>query len=196
LALTAAVLAFTLVTFKSVSVAGSFGERAGWLAGEWRSADRMRGAWRQAYVRLTASPPLQYYEGRGGGVSVRLAAYAHECLPQSERLLVLWFAPEIYYYSGRLAAQRHLVVVPGWAHVAHEQRMTLEKVERYAPPLVFAGRLDGVTQATYPGVVDYVRRGYEAAGSLTEQDEQYIIFAKRDRPVVRTYGEQQWPCYL
>ena len=72
-------------------------------------------------------------------MSVRLAEYANACLLPSERLLVLWFAPEIYYYAGRLAAQRHLVFVPGWAGLEHEQRMTLAMAERFSPPLAFAG---------------------------------------------------------
>ena len=41
----------------------------------------------------------------------------------------------------------------------------------------------------------YVRREYDAAGSISDGDEEYTVFARRDRPVVRTYGEEMWPCY-
>ena len=185
-----------LVTFKSVAVAGEFGYRTSWLAGEWRSLAHVRGAWREAAAHLQASPPLEFHRGRDTGNSLQLAAYARACQPPSDRLLVLWFAPEIYYYSGRLAAPRHLVFVPGWGSLPHEQRMTLDKVTRYSPPLVFAGSsLDGVAQATYPSLVEYVRQEYDVAGSIHDHDEEYLVFARRDRPVIRLYGEQEWPCY-
>jgi hypothetical protein len=192
----AAAAVFILLTTKSVAVAGQFGERVSWLAGDWRSLERTRGAWNEVYHRLTDSPPLPSSAAGSGGVSLRLAAYARQCLAPSDRLVVLWFAPEIYYYSGRLAAQRHLVIVPGWAALPHEQRMTLEKVRRFAPPLVFAAGLDGVTEATYPDLVGYVRREYEAAGSLSDQEDDYVILARRDRQQARAYGEEGWPCYV
>jgi hypothetical protein len=194
--LVAVTVGFVLVTIKSVAVAGEFGARTSWLAGDWRSAERMSGAWHEVFGRLASSPPLEFHAGRDAGTSLRLASYARECLPPSDRLLVLWFAPEIHYYAGRLAAQRHLVFVPAWARLEHEQRMTLAKVERFSPPLAFArSSLEGVALETYPALVEYVRRDYEAAGSLADGDGEYTIFAKRDRRVVRHYGEHMWPCY-
>jgi hypothetical protein len=72
--------------------------------------------------------------------------------------------------------------------------MTLGKVERLAPPLAFAGSsLEGLD--TYPGIVEYVRREYDVAGSIGDGEEQHLVFARRDLPVVRTYGERKWPCY-
>jgi hypothetical protein len=184
------------MVLKSVSVSGQFAERAGALTGDWRFAGRMRGAWNDIAGRLAASPPLAYHEGRPMSVPLSLAAYARECVPPSERLLVLWFAPEIYYYAERLMAQRHLVFVPGWAELPHEQHLTLTKVRRFAPPLALASSsLDGLTRRTYPGVVDHVRAEYDVAASIADDDQEYLILARRGRPVVRTYGEQRWPCY-
>jgi hypothetical protein len=156
----------------------------------------MSGAWAGVRDRLIAEPPARYWEGRAAPVAVRLAAYARECVPPSDRLLVLWFAPEIYYYADRLMATRHVVFVPGFAAVAHEQRMTLAKIERFAPPVAFANSsLETSTREIYPAVVDYVHREYATAGTVAEDGERYVILVRRDEPVVRHYGEERWPCY-
>lgn len=189
-----------LVALAITTVAGAsqFMERAAWLAGDWRSLRRARGAWGEVQGRLAASPPLAYYLDAPAGSSVRLAAYVRACLPESERLLVLWFAPEIYYYSDRLMAQRHLVFAPEWAALEHEQRLAMDKIRRFAPPLALARRssIDSQARATYPAVVQYVENEFVLAGSIDDSGEQYLIFARRDRPAVGTFGSEGWPCYV
>jgi len=168
------------------------------LAGAWRSPSAARIAWAEVFAELTASPPLRYYLDRAAEPSLRLAAYVRECVPSSDRLLVLWFSPEIYYHSDRLMAQRHLVFVPEWAALVHEQRMTLEKVRRFSPPVALARRsaLDTQARATFPRMVEYVEREYRLAGTVTESGEEYLIFARRDRVPLRTFAEEGWPCYV
>ncbi len=189
-------IAFAMLLVKSVAVVGEFGTRVTWLAGDWASFARARGAWAEVREQLTASPPLRYWDGHRSPVPIELARYAHECVPASERLLVLWFAPEIYYYADRLMAPRHLVFVPGYAQLGREQQMTLSKIERFSPPIAFANSgLDGFTKEVYPAVVEYVHREYDMAGSLEGEGERYVILARRDRPAVRSYGDEHWPCY-
>jgi len=193
-----ATIAATALVVTSVSAGGQFGSRVGVLAGQWRSTRVARVAWREVYDELTASPPLRYYLDRPAEPSVRLAAYVRACVPASDRVLVLWFAPEIYYQSDRLMAQRHLVFVPPWAALDYEQRMTLEKVRRFSPPLALARRsaLDTQARATFPDVVAYVEREYRLAGTIEESGEEYMIFARRDRLPIRGFGPQRWPCYV
>jgi hypothetical protein len=190
-------IALVIAVTTNVAGAGEFAERVNWLAGQWTSVRRARGAWDEARGELLSSPPLRYFQDRPAGVSLRLAAYVRACVPPSDRLLVLWFAPEIYYHSDRLMAQRHLVFAPAWSSLPHEQRMTLEKVRRFAPPVALArlSALDRDARATYPGVVEYVDREYQRAGIIEESNEQYVVLARRDRLPLRTFGEQQWPCY-
>jgi hypothetical protein len=191
---TAAVM-LALLVVKSVAVAGQFGDRVDWLAGEWRSAARMRGAWTEVHDRLMSTPPLTFWKGRSSPAQIRLAQYAAECVPPSKRLLVLWFAPEIYYYADRLMASRHLFFESGYELLTNEQRLTNEKIKRFSPPLVFAtARLDTFTSEKYPGVVEYVHRQYEPVGSVEDEGERYVILLRRDERAVGTYGDSQWPC--
>src|SRR3954471_20966030 len=146
--------------------------------------------------RLVTSPPVDFWQGATAPAEVQLAQYARECLPARDCLMVLWFAPEIYYYSDRLMAQRHLAFITGWSALTGEQELTLDKVRRSAPALVFASapRLDTVTRAMYPSLVDYVHAHYQPVATVAG-DEEYVILARRDRPAVRAYGEHDWPCY-
>ena len=166
-------------------------------AGRFESPLRWADGSREAFRELSASPPLDFYVDRPARFTLRLAAYVRDCVPADDRLLVLWFEPEIYYYSERLMAQRHLVFAPAWAALEHEQRVTLDKIDRFRPPLVLARRsaLDEYARATYPGVISYVERNYVLASTAHDSDEEYLIFARRDRPVVRSFREQAWPCY-
>ncbi len=193
---TATVLLAVFV-IKSVAVAGQFGDRVNWLAGDWQSIARMRGAWVEVRDRLVAEPPLSYWKERPAPVQIRLAQYASQCVPPSKRLLVLWFAPEIYYYADRLMASRHLFFESGYESLANEQRLTVEKIQRFSPPLVFAtAKLDTFTSEKYPGVVEYVHRQYEPVGSVEDEGERYVILLRRDERVVGSYGESQWPCLV
>jgi hypothetical protein len=187
---------FLVVVVKSVAVAGEFGARATWLAGDWRSVAQARNVWVDVGDQLMAEPPLSYWSQPRAPVSIQLARYARACVPASERLLVLWFAPEIYYYADRLMAPRHLVFVQGYQHLGDEQRLTLAKIERHSPPIVFAnGDLDSFTREVYPGVVQYVHREYEVAGSMENDGQRYVILVKRGRAARGSYGDERWPCY-
>jgi hypothetical protein len=192
LAAAAVILAVFMV--KSVAVAGEFADRMAWLAGDGRSMPRMEGAWREVHDRLLAEPPLAYWNGRRKPAELQLAQYAAECLPSSQRLLVLWFAPEIYYHSGRLMAARHLYD-PGYETLQQELRLTVDKIKRYAPPFVFAtGELETYVARLYPEVVDYLNRDYKAIGAIEDNGQHYRVFLRKDASIVRSYGEHEWPC--
>ena len=178
--------------------AGEFLERLNLLAGRWASWERARGAWSEAHAELIALPPLRHYVDRPARVELRFAAYVRACVPATERLLVLWFQPDIYYYSGHLMAQRHLVFVPPWAALEREQESTLAKIERMRPPLALARRssLDANARASYPGIVAHVERHYDLAATVTDGEEEYLIYGRRDRRPVRAFGPDDWPCFV
>ncbi len=189
--------ALVLVTTSSVAIAGRFTDRLTGLAGDWTSFSRAGVAWTAAYDELTASPPLSYFIDERARFSLLLAAYVRDCVPTTDRVLVLWFEPEIYYYGDRLMAQRHLVFAPTWASLEPEQRMTMEKIRRFSPPLALARRsaLDAYARASFPGVVDYVEQEYRLAATVADEGEEYLIFAQKSRPVVRAFGSGNWPCF-
>lgn len=185
-----------VLLMKSLAVAGLSGERVTWLAGEWESLNRARGAWEEVVGRLTANPPIDYWRNRRPEATLRLAAYARECLPATDRISVLWFAPEIYYYSDRLMASRHAFYLPEFGSLPHERDMEMEKVSRTPPAMVFTrtGSDDAVRRA-FPQVMDLASRDYHVAGWIDEAGNRYSFLVRKDRMPVREYGADGWPCY-
>jgi len=197
-AITITSLAFVLAVSTSVANASRFSERLAGLAGEWQSLSRAQAAWRAVYDELVSSPPLAYFVDGRARFSLRLAAYVRDCVPATERLVVLWFEPEIYYYGDRLMAQRHLAFAAAWAGLAREQQLATERVRHFAPPIVLARRsaLDAYARASNPGVVAYVETEYQVAATLHEDGEEYLIFTRPERSVLRGFGPQNWPCFV
>jgi hypothetical protein len=192
-ATTAAVVATLTLAGNTSGFFGSLGE----LSGRGRSLGRASAAWEGVYRELVASPPLARYENRSARFSLRMAAYARDCTTPDDRLLVLWFEPEIYYYADRLIAQRHMIFVPEWTALDREQQMALDRVARFRPPIVLARRERGDigARASYPSVVEYVEREYRLAATPTSGGDEYLIFVRRDRPVRRTFEPEGWPCF-
>ena len=184
-----------VLLMKSLAGAGQSAERVNWVAGEWESLNRARGAWEEVTGRLTSSPPIDYWRNRNPEVTLRLAAYARECVPQSERILVLWFAPEIYYYSERLMATRHAFFLAQFGDLPYEREMEIEKVRRSPPAIVFTkSNSERAVREAFPQMMELVDREYHPAASV-EDGDRYLILVQNDRVPVRDYGTDRWPCY-
>jgi len=186
-----------LVTTTNVAVSGQFDQILDSLSQHW-TANPIEGAWATIRPELIASPPLAHYVDRQARITLKLAAYARACVPPADRVLVLWFEPEIPFFSGRLLAQRHLVFPPSWGTLVDEQRAALEKVARYKPPMAFAlaSSLERTARVAFPVIVDYVEREYQAAVTVEDGGEQYLVFTRKDRPAVASFGAQAWPCFV
>ena len=111
-----AALALSIAVFVTVTVAGRFGDRITDLAGGWTSLTRAQAAL-SAVTRSSSRRRRSAITSTSGPVSVFIwpPTFA-TAYPETERLLVFWFEPEIYYYGDRLMAQRHLVFPPAWAN--------------------------------------------------------------------------------
>lgn len=186
-----------LATTASVAHSGQFDQLLDNFSVHW-TRNPIAGAWVTVEPELTASPPLAHYLDRPARITLRLAAYARGCLAPTDRVLVLWFEPEIPYFSERLLAQRHFNFPPAWAGLVHEQDATMEKIARYKPPMAFAmaSSLDRAARVTYPRVVEYVEREYQQAVTVEDGGEQYLVFTRKDRPPVTTFGAEGWPCFV
>ena len=193
----AVAIALVLVTTMNVAVSGRFAQILDSLTGHW-ATNPIAGAWASVRPELMASPPLAHYVDRPARITLKLAAYARGCIPPMDRILVLWFEPEITYFSGRLLAQRHYVFPLTWASLSHEQNATMEKITRYKPPIAFAmaSALDRTARAAYPRVVEYVEREYQVAARVESSGEDYLVFTRKDRPPVASFGAQAWPCFV
>ena len=127
---------------------------------------------------------------------MRLAKYARRCTMPSDRILVLWFAPEIHADADRLMAGRYLYYFAEFRDIADEQHRELEKVTRSAPPIILANRnnYDAAVMA-FPALIQYVEREYVSAASFEEDGDRYSILVRRESPSPGTDAVTGWPCF-
>jgi hypothetical protein len=188
-----AVALLALLVVKSLSVTGQPGERVRQIA---RADAGDPGSAADVWSRLLTSPPVDHWRGRTPEVTLRLATYARDCLPAGERILVMWFAPEIYYYADRPMAGRHAFFLPGLGALPHEHAMEIAKIRRAPPGMVFVKA--GSTREpreTFPELFDLIARDYRPGARIEADDDRYDVLVPRDRPARRGYGEGGWPCY-
>src|SRR5688572_29193780 len=191
----AAILLMVLAA-KSFAVAGDFGDRIAWLIGEGRSLERARGAWSEVAARLRASPPSEFWAGNGGPVSMRLAKYVRRCTAPSDRVLVLWFAPEIHADADRLMAGRHVYYFQAFRDIDEEQRRELDKVTRSAPRLVLANRNNYQSAVTtFPALMRHIESEYVPAASFDEDGDRYSILIRKESPPPEPDTLTGWPCF-
>jgi hypothetical protein len=164
--------------------------------GRGRSLEEARGAWSEVAARLQASPPSRFWAGDSGWVTMRLAKYARRCTASSDRILVLWFAPEIHADADRLMAGRHLFHFTAFRSIENEQRWEVEKVARAKPPIVFArrGNYEWMV-ASFPALMHYIESEYVPAASLDADGDRYSILIRRESPPPAQDRVTGWPCF-
>jgi len=184
-----------VLTIKSLAVAGEFGTRVRWLTGEGQMA-RAREKWSEIAARLESSPPSRLEDGQAELATARLAEYVRRCVAPRDRILVLWYAPEIYYETDRLMAGRHLYFFPTLAGVEDEQQRELDKVMRFKPPIILSDSASssGARQA-FPAVLRYIDGNYVTGAEFGGEGNRYHILIRRDSPPPARDTVTGWPCY-
>jgi hypothetical protein len=191
---TAAALLILLPVARSVAVVGAVPSRL-------EGAGRLAGAappssWTSTWQRLSASPPFDA-EDEAGGARERVIRYVRACTAPREPLLVLWFAPQLYYYADRPFAGRLGFYMEGyWTSEEHE-RMNLARIERDRPVLAISEIGHEATDLhTYPALIAYLARYYSPIGELPDNDASVIrVLARKDRSPTSTDTRLGWPCY-
>lgn len=166
------------------------------VVGQASSLVRDADDWLAIPHQLWVSPPFDAWPATGTA-KYRAVRYVRECTRQDDPLLVLWFAPDLYYYADRPFAGRLGFYMEGyWASPAHERR-NLAAVERDRPVLaiVEAGR-EATDLYTYPRMLQYVDRYYHQIGVLTSSDGHALrVLARNDRSPQSIDPELGWPCF-
>jgi hypothetical protein len=152
--------------------------------------------WSSLHRRLWASPPFDAW-GAQGTAKYKAVRYIRDCTSEREPLLVLWFAPDLYYYANRPFGGRLGFYMEGyWTSPVHE-RANIAAIEREQPLLavVEAGR-EVSDLYSYPQLLEYVERQYMEIGELPSPDGNAIrVLARRDRVPLSIDPELGWPCY-
>ena len=181
-----ALLALLLIPItRSVVVAGGVRSRVD-------PAESYSAIWKQ----IVTSPPFDAWPA-GGSARYRVVQYVRECTGPREPLLVLWFAPEFYYYADRPFAGRMGAYMKGYYTSEVNQRLNAAALERDRPAVAImeAGR-ELTDMATHPAVLAYLAANYHELGTLPATDGTAIrVFGRTDRQSTSAHSGLGWPCY-
>jgi hypothetical protein len=153
-------------------------------------------AWTRTWRRLSTTPPFDAWDA-AGSAKYRAVRYVRACTPAAEPLLVLWFAPDLYYYADRPFAGRLGFYMEGyWASGEHESA-NLDRIERERPVLALSEvRHEASDLRTYPKLAGYLADFYRPIGKLPDNDGSVIrVLARADRMPTSTDPDLGWPCF-
>ena len=166
------------------------------VAGGVRSRVDPEESYSAIWKQIVTSPPFDAWPA-GGSARYRIVQYVRECTGPREPLLVLWFAPEFYYYADRPFAGRMGAYMKGYYTSEVNQRLNVAALERDRPAVAImeAGR-ELTDMATHPAVLAYLAANYHELGTLPATDGTAIrVFGRTDRQSTSTHSGLGWPCY-
>jgi hypothetical protein len=127
-----------------------------------------------------------------------LVEYLRRCTRVDDRVFAAWFAPEVYFFSGRGFAGG-MVVMFGrhWSEPGHQRRI-VEKMMAESVPVVIFRSADSSLRDTYPIVDDYLRASYQRAGSTSfgqRDGETYAVLTRTGRAPSGIDPISGMPCF-
>lgn len=137
------------------------------------------------YEDFVASPPDAVL-----GSHRQLVKYARDCTTPSDRLLVTWFAPEVYFGANRRFAGNQWVYVD-YQNSPAQQRQVMRAIDRQSVPLVFARPGDAMFAGYWPVLADYIFGAYEYVGPF----DGALVYARRGRRRFPRSAFGELPCF-
>jgi hypothetical protein len=107
-----------------------------------------------------------------------LVEYVRRCTQPEDRIFATWFAPQLYFFSGRGFAGGMVVTFGGhWSEPERQHRIVAKLKAEPVPLVIFQD--DGADfRATYPVVDQYLRANYVSAGPI----HSYRVFRRDGSP--------------
>jgi len=147
---------------------------------------------------LGTSPPIDAWDPSTAVGSQALLRYVHTCTKPTDHLLVTWFAPDYYFYSGRGFAGGQIFWFSRYYNSPADQQRTIERLEQQSVPIIIS---DPVRQREFrirfPVVHEYVTRHYRLAGESGFGDARSVFLVLVDSRLASTgtYERLSLPCY-
>lgn len=139
--------------------------------------------------------PIDFYAPPGDNGVKRLTRYVFDCLGPTDRLLLVAYEPQVFYYSERLFAGGMEYFHQGRFNSDAEQILTVRRLSAQPVPLVLVdeGRSASFEEG-YPLVAAFVHRRFREVGHATFTDNRsWAVYADPTRTPVTT--REGLPCY-
>lgn len=165
-----------------------------------RATEGLEAVWSAAgrtTERLQHTWPLDWAAGDSRG-DFAIARYLQVCTAPTDRVLITEFRPQILGLAQRAFAAGHIDLRGGgFFGSVSEQELTVQRWRRQSVPVVI-----GPTREDYPNWVEdlpivarYLEREYRSLGEQNVGGYTFLLFARRDAGVVRTYAPLSFPCF-
>lgn len=154
------------------------------LSGPRRTVERGRSQLR----RLSLRPPIDGWMTSGDRALTlkQLTRYVRDCTQRSDRLLLTWFEPEVYFYAERGFAAGLAFFHPGFFVGPDQQQLALSRWQRQRVPIVLkeVRRYDQFFRTEYPRLAVYLDTHYRSARELPtpEGDMYHVLMDQRLTP--------------
>ena len=190
-----------LVTFWSVWTFGGTGTTGGLgartaRAGFWSGPAAVWGELSDLTRRLRRRPLDEWAPPGSTGLRV-LTRYVHDCTAPSDRLLVTWFEPGVFYYAERGFAGGQAYFEYGWHASVADQRLTLARMQRQSVPIILGRRdQDDEFREGFPLIYDYINTRYRLAAESTFGGNQaFLVFVDARLAPDSEHPALGLPCY-
>ena len=191
----AGIVSLVLVTFWSVWTVGGTGSRlarAGVLDGP-------AGVWTQLGVvtRGLRNRPIDEWAPPGSTGLRTLTRYLLDCTAPSDRVLVTWFEPDVFYYAERGFAGGQTYIYSGWHASVADQRLTIKRMQRQSVPIILMRQVDEESfRQEFPLMYDYIQTRYRlAAESTFGGGRTFLVFVDAQLAPVAEHPGLGLPCY-
>jgi hypothetical protein len=148
-------------------------------------------------ARATSPLPLDHIPPRLRGI----VAYVRQCSSPDQRLLLTWFAPDVYIFAQRgFAGGVGVFFGEHWSEPRFQQRI-LARLGTESVPLVIRHENPGERpfSVVYPLVDAYLLQHYDVAGTTSFSDtesapDSYQVLIAKGVQAERRWGESNLPC--
>jgi hypothetical protein len=154
----------------------------------------------RSHAELTAWPPLDIWAPPDSVGGRALARYVSRCTSPDDRILVMSWALQIYYYSGRLFGGSHAFIADGyWSSPEHQERSLRRLREQSVPLVLLPAGMAAVVRTEFDALHRHLSTHYDLALESSfggdERDDRWRVLVDRRRVPTGTYEPFGLPCF-
>ena len=154
---------------------------------------------RQTITGLNTRPPIEGWLASGDEQRElkELTRYVRECTKPDDRLLVTWFAPEVYFYSERKFAAGLAFFYPRFFSSPAEEEVALARLRAQTVPiaLVDVASYEQSFVHDHPKLASLLAERYSVAGEVAASNARYRVLTDRHAVPVRVSSPWSLPCF-
>ena len=150
------------------------------------------------HALLSAVPPVAAWPDDAPGME-GVAHYVNACTRPDDRVLAVGYVPELFFMAQRRFAAGHVWILPGFFNGDVDQRLMLDRIQRYRVPLA-------LTVADPEYSTDYVPSFTRLTALLADQYRlvdtidfgrgyRFRVLARRDLAPTGIYRRFSLPCF-